>query len=118
MTRHTQSWVKVNAQVDGGVVPLIEALNCIPELRTMESCETDGEEVWVCFDAGTQNWQKLAEVVFSFLGPSLADTFGNAVGFEMKWSNGIVLAEMTVHKSMVAEVSQAIRELAASSRAA
>jgi len=118
MPRHAQTWVKVNAQVDHGVVPLIEALNSIPGLRTMESCETDGEEAWVCFDAGTQNWSKLAEIVFGWIGPRLADAFGDSVGLEMKLCNGIVIAEMTVNKSMISAVSQAIREIAAQSRAA
>ncbi len=114
MAVHPQAWVKVNAQVDRGVVPLIEALNSIPGLRTMESCETDGEEAWVCFDAGSENWNKLAEIVFGWLGPKLMDTFGNQVHFAMKLSNGVVMAEMMVHKSIISAASQAILELASS----
>jgi hypothetical protein len=112
MTVHAQSWVKVNAQVDLGVVPLIEALNAFPELRTMESCETDGDEAWVCFDAGTENWNKLAEIVFGLLGPRLMDAFGTLVRFEITMSNGIVMAEMTVNKSIIEAASRAIREIA------
>ncbi len=118
MTVHRQAWVKVNAQVDRGVVPLIEALNAIPELRTLESCETDGDVAWVCFDAGTQNWRKLAEIVFDWLGPKLMDAFGNAVHLEMTLVNGIVMAEMTVNKSVMSAMSQAIRNLALHAKAA
>ncbi len=114
MAKRTQSWVKVNAQVDRGVVALIEALNAVPGLRTMESCETDGDEAWVCFDAGAASWNQLGEIVFGWLGPKLIDAFGNQVHIEMKLTNGIVIAEMTVHKSVIAVVSRAIRQLAAS----
>jgi hypothetical protein len=116
MTVHEQSWVKVNAQVDRGVVPLIEALNAFPELRTMESCETDGDDAWVCFDAGTENWNKLAEIVFGLLGPRLMDALGTQVRFEMTMSNGIVMAEMTVNKSVIEAASREIRDLASKAR--
>lgn len=49
---HEQVMVKVNAQCDKGIQPLVEALSSIPKLITLESCQQRNDllaAAWVCF---------------------------------------------------------------------
>ncbi len=39
--------VKVNAQIYILVAELIKAINCYPDIRTIESCQGDGKK-WAC----------------------------------------------------------------------
>ena len=60
---HEQTMVKVNAQVDRGIAPLVEALNRFPEVQTVSSCEGgDGREAYVAFAVG-DNWQTIGEFI-------------------------------------------------------
>jgi hypothetical protein len=60
---HEQVLVKVNAPVDRGVAPLVEALNRFPGVVSVESCEGDGErEAYVSFHYG-DDWKQLADFV-------------------------------------------------------
>jgi len=46
---HQEVPTKVNAWVDEGVVPLVEALSDVPEIVTLDSCENDNGKVRVTF---------------------------------------------------------------------
>jgi hypothetical protein len=60
---HVQTRVKVNAYVDRGIAPLVEALNELPEVMTCSSCEgRNGEDAWVAFMVG-ESTQQLANYV-------------------------------------------------------
>lgn len=50
--------LKVNAWIDEGVAPLVEALNEIPDIETLDSCEDDSGA---------------ARVYFRFRGPDTAE---------------------------------------------
>jgi hypothetical protein len=53
MNAHAQTLVKVNAQVDKGIAPLVEALNECPGVFTTGSCEgRERENAYVAFDVG------------------------------------------------------------------
>jgi hypothetical protein len=119
MTTHKQTWVKVNAPVDKGIAPLIEALSRFPDVRTLDSCEGTKETGWVCFDCGEENWEKLSEFVLSVIGPPLMEEFGDRVQLTVGISEGsLYRAEMTVSKSVIPAVSKAVRGLSRSAKAA
>lgn len=113
MTVHRQVWVKVNAQVDEGIATLIEALNSFPGVRTIESCEGREDSAWVCFDRGETDWKSLSEFVFAIVGPPLMAKFGDRVLLTVGITDsGLYRAEMTVAKSILPAVSDALRQLA------
>lgn len=60
---HEQTRIKVNAFVDCGVAPLVEALNEVPEIMTCSSCEgRNNEDAWVAFIVG-ESLKELADYV-------------------------------------------------------
>ena len=75
---HKQVWVKVNAQVDEGMVELVSAMNEVPGLETVESCQGDSTEgssgevscAFVYFFFG--DWQQISELAFNEIAPALS----------------------------------------------
>jgi hypothetical protein len=119
MTIHQQVWVKVNTQVDRGIAELVQALSSFPGLRTIESCESSSDSVWVCFDYGDCGWRPLAECVFDMIGPKLMAAFGDRVCLNLGIAeSGAYRAEMTVNKSIISAVSEAVKQLSVLARAA
>ena len=60
---HEQVFVKVNAQVDSEIAPLVEALNAISEVVTVSSCQGDNSrDAYVAFVMGNE-WQELGDFV-------------------------------------------------------
>lgn len=112
MTIHHQVWVKVNAQVDEGVAALIEALNAFSGVRTIESCEGSEASAWVCFDRGETQWAELSDFVFALIGPPLMAKFGDRITLSVGITDsGLYRADMTVVKSIIPAVSEALRQL-------
>jgi hypothetical protein len=71
MAAHPQRWIKVNAPVDEGVSEIVEILNSVEGLETLQSCqghpaELDGY-VYFCFG----NWTVLCKFIFQKIGPIL-----------------------------------------------
>src|SRR6516164_1098222 len=64
---HRQVWIKVNADVDAGIVRLVEALSSFPQLRTTSSCQGNpprGAEVTFVYGEHVYDgWKALAEFV-------------------------------------------------------
>lgn len=58
--QHKETSVKVNAWVDRGVAPLVQALNEFPQVYTLQSCEGPAE---VTFTYGTEDGLPWAESV-------------------------------------------------------
>jgi hypothetical protein len=71
MSYHKQVFVRVNAQVDAGIVSVVSALNAIRGLETIESCEGEigGKAAYVYFWFG--DWQELSKLCFSEIAPRL-----------------------------------------------
>jgi hypothetical protein len=117
---HHQVWAKVNAQVDKGIAPLIEALSAFPGVRTIESCEGKGDSAWVCFDCGEEEgWKKVAEFVFTVIGPPLTAEFGDRMDLSVRVTeSGTYRAEMTLAKSIIAAASRKIKGLSRTTIAA
>ncbi len=119
MAIHPQVWVKVNAQVDRGIAPLIEALSAYPGVRTLESCEGNGDTAWVAFDFGEGDWKPLAKLVLKELGPALMRDFGDRVSLNVTVTEGgLYRAEMTLAKAVISAVSKSVRQLARPAKAA
>jgi len=78
---HRQVWIKVNADVDAGIVRLVEALSSFPQLRTTSSCQGNppwGAEVtFVCGEDVHDGWKGLAEFVLGWFGPRLIERVGD-----------------------------------------
>lgn len=113
--RHPQEWVKVNAQVDKEVVPLIEALSLFPRLQTLESCQGHGEYAWVSFTYGDDDraWRDAAEFVLGFLAPRLSERAGDAARFALRpHASGGVLVDLTIRPEGLGLVQNTIRQLA------
>ena len=113
---HPQAWVKVNAPVDEGVAPIIEALSAFPQLVTIESCQGDGERpMWVCFQYGDtvkHPWHDLSGFVLGWLGPGLMSRVGDAVTIQLTVGTfGQVQAELTIQPGAEKMVVRAIRAL-------
>ncbi len=63
MAAHEQVWVKVNAQADRGIAPLVQALNEFQGVMTVSSCEGDADhEAYVSFTAG-EDWQRTGDFI-------------------------------------------------------
>ena len=68
MAEHPQRWIKVNAPIDEGVADIVETLNRVEGLETLQSCqgypgEQDG---YVYFSFG--NWKDYAVLYSERLG--------------------------------------------------
>jgi hypothetical protein len=118
MSEHDQTWVKVNAPVDSGIVRVVEALSLFPELETVESCEADRvNESWICFRYGQywdNGWRELADFVFDFLAPQLFERVGDSVSIVLRpRESGVALADLSIRPESKREVELALRELAA-----
>ncbi len=66
---HKQVWVRVNAPVDSGVARIVELLNSIPKLQTVDSCQgIPGQKLaHVYFYYG--DWKRISRFVFHKLRP-------------------------------------------------
>ena len=109
VTIHRQTWVKVNAPVDEGIAPLIEALSAFPGVRTIESCEGNGDSAWVCFDCGDEDWMNLSRFVLKVIGPPLMALYGDRVSLSVGITeSGMYRAEMTVSKTIISAASKTV----------
>jgi hypothetical protein len=119
VTVHSQKWVKVNAPVDVGIAPLIESLSAFDGVRTIDSCEGNGDSAWVCFDCGDDDWMNLSKFVFTVIGPPLMAEFGDRISLDVEITEaGMYRAEMTVAKSIISAASKTVNQLSRAANAA
>ena len=114
---HDQVWTKVNAQVDKGIAPLIEALSEFPALQTLSSCEGyQGRAATVNFRYGADRpeaWRDLTEFVFGFFGPALAKKVGDSARVFVEVTTwGEALGNLNVRPGCVQQVVVAVSGLA------
>lgn len=71
MSGHAERQVKVNALVDEGIAPLVEALSAIDGLVTIESCQGEPyvRDAFVIFKM--DGWQATGNFLFEKLLPTL-----------------------------------------------
>jgi len=110
-SHHKQVWVKVNAQVDEGIVPLVLALSEFPEVVTYESCQGVRDLAWVQFVCG--GWKATTKFVRNELLPVLDAQ--DALG---AWANVTVYGRESVRVNLyvVRENVGALAELLTSLR--
>lgn len=114
---HKQVWTKVNAHVDKGVAPLIDALSLFSELQTLSSCEGyQDRAASVSFRYGAdsmQSWRELANFVFGFFGPRLMAKIGDLAHVSVDVSTwGETSGTLTVRPGSIEDVAKAIKEIA------
>lgn len=116
-SRHPEGLVKVNAWVDQGVAPLVEALSLLDGLVTLDSCqgsEVDAPDAYVRFRVGTS----AAE-----LAPFLSDLSARLGAIRpqpgyytlsLEWHNGGVeaFARLSVAPPVVRALSEALLSVA------
>lgn len=109
--KHKQAWVKVNAQVDKKMVPLVLALSDFPQVVTYESCQGERDLAWVQFVCGS--WRATAQFVKRDLLPVL-----NAQDGLGAWANVTVYGRDSVRVNLyvVRENVGALAELLTSHR--
>lgn len=120
-SEHKQVWAKVNAHVDEGVAPLVEALSRFRGVRTLESCQGNGNgaSVWfVCGEDGKWRTIEFAE----FLGPKLWQMacscearatvqWGTGTGLA-PWATGVleVAGDPDLIRSVARQLAKAVHE--------
>lgn len=110
---HEQVPIKVNAECDRGIAPLVSALNEIDGLITLDSCqEALAGESWVFFTYG-DGWQSLSPLlqeISSGLGRANL-CCGCTLRLEWVGSNERPRAQILVRPEHVGIVAAAIRQL-------
>ena len=123
MAIHEQVMAKVNVPVDRNLQGLVEALSLFSELQTIECDEQKNGDAWISFVYGNQEkpdtWKPLSSFVFSKLGPTLAEEFGDRVSLNVQVTeSGSYRAEMTVQKAAISAVVKSLKSLKDKSQAA
>jgi hypothetical protein len=108
--RHAQVWVKVNATVDAGIVEVVDALNGVPGLRTIDSCEGDVGGRWahVYFEFG--DWRELGAFVFEQLKPAVLQASSDA-SLAVETFGDHVMGKLRIRAEAVAVVASALKQL-------
>jgi hypothetical protein len=108
--RHKERLVKVNAFVDEGVAPLVEALSSIDGLVTIESCQGDrgGKDAFVIFTL--HDWRSTGHFLFEELLPALSPDLRAATAVRLQaYDRDTAHGSITVDPCAVAEVAACIR---------
>ena len=123
MEQHLQTAVKVNAQVDKGIAPLVEALSSWPEIVTVSSCEGNKQrDAYVAFHVLSDDWQELGAFMRKLsldLGKndSLSD---RPFSLAVEWYAGGInpLGYLRVSRQHIQVLAEAINSAAASTSGA
>ena len=119
MNVHVQTLVKVNAQVDKGIAPLVEALNAYPGVFTTSSCEgRKHQNAYVAFDVGDAHRQELVAFVNTLSSALGQDDKVNDLPFTLsvEWYAGgnTPNAYLHVPRQHIHALADAIRSASAS----
>jgi hypothetical protein len=111
-------WVRINAPVDVGIAPVIEALSAFPALRTLASCEGDSEVpatvAFIVGDDRADGWRELADLVLGFMGPALMRELGDRVGLAVRVTEaGTIRGELRILPGLVPRTAAVLHQLAA-----
>jgi len=111
---HKQVWVKVNARVDEGIAPLVEALAEFPWIETTGSCQGEtGNPEWgahVYFFCG--DWRRAAVFVHAHLAPMLSELAGGEAVRMYASGCGDPLIEVRLSAEATPVAASAVRQLA------
>ncbi len=111
MSAHTQTWVKVNAQVDVNLSEIVSLLNSVNGLETLQSCQGEAgqEKAYVYFSFG--EWQNLCRFVFEKMAPSMRPYLGEDIGIEVIAADDCPFAKMSFSAEAIPQVTSALKEV-------
>lgn len=110
---HRQVITKVNALVDEGIAPLVEALSQLVGVLTLDSCEGSSDRPAQVYFTYGADWHQLGELVQRLARSLREGDFCCDYSLSLEWfgSNDRPRALLTVPKERVAEVATALRQL-------
>ena len=113
---HAEVPVKVTAYVDEGIAPLVEALNKIPGLYTLDSCEAGADGMAYCFAAYRGPVSEFVCILSNMAGV-LRDRVGGCCEFKisLEWIPGddTPLAKITSQHEMAGTLAGVLSDVAA-----
>lgn len=74
---------KLDTYLDEKIVPLVELLNEIPDLRTVSSCQGFEEDKWGHIFFYYKDYTDLADLIFGKFAPALRKELGEDIRLEM-----------------------------------
>jgi hypothetical protein len=114
MPRHTQTIVKVNAEVDEGVARLIQALSNVHGLITQESCqgELGHKHGFVVFRLGS--WRQCGSFLFEHLLASMDRDLRSGVSLRIEaYDTDYARGWITFDASVLHQLTSVVEGLAA-----
>lgn len=115
---HKQTSIKVNANVDCGIAPLVAALNLFPDVVTLSSCEgNEHDEAYVCFITGDK-WQQIGEFLEKLSlalrkFPDLCDRASFSLCLEWYTGGEVSSAYLRVPHKHIENLAKAVEAIAA-----
>jgi len=116
MTTHAEIPVKVNAWVDEGIAPLVEALNEFERVWTAASCENDASPSLTPYAAYVMFSYQGSGAEATLFGAKLVEALGESIPFclETDWraeNDGPVLT-ISCPPDQVSDLAAALRKVA------
>lgn len=111
MATHAQVWVKVNAPVDSGMAEIVEILNSVAGLETLQSCQGEpGErEAYVYFFCG--DWKRVGRLVFEEIGPVIKQRADEDATLTVEaTSSNLPMAKLSFRAEATSMVISALKE--------
>lgn len=111
MAAHPQVWVKVNAPVDAGVADIVQVLNTVEGLETLQSCQgepgqSDGYVYFACGD-----WKRISQFVFEQVGPGLKQKLDEDARLTVEATHAdFPLAKLTFRAEATGMVASALKD--------
>jgi len=102
---HKQVKTKYGFRVDEKMVKIVEILNDIPGVVTIESCqEYKAGNAWVCFRFG-ESFKDLCDFAFSKLYLRMNEKFGDGIGYLQVsgTTNGKLIANLEIRSIKLME---------------
>lgn len=111
MSMHSQTWVKVNAQVDVNLSEIVSILNSVNGLETLQSCQGEAgrDKAYVYFSFG--EWQNLCGFIFDKMAPSLRPYLGEDIRIEVITTDERPYAKISFSAEAIPQVTSALKEV-------
>ncbi len=106
--------VRVNAPVDEGIAPLVEALSAVAGVVTMESCQGDEghSSAFVVFHM--DDWRACGDLLFDRLLPLMPSSLRSGVSLRVEsYDTQIARGWITLDPAAIESVSACVRQLSA-----
>ena len=108
MEQHGQAWIKVNTHVDARIAAIVELLNTVPHLQTVDSCQGDPGEAYVYFRL--DGWMNAGKFLFEVIEPALRSVAESSVSIEVV-NGSTPLGKIGFRAESFEEVLSALKEV-------